>query len=150
MQRLIRDLLTLSALEKLTSRSVTRRLSMWRAALKRYSRRRRLCPPAGVIELECATHAMLARKRKGTLQCLCQPGRQRRALYPGRWAYLHRLAAARFRSGICGEDDGLVLPVHSRLTERFYRVDRDAPETGGTGLGLAIVSTSRAATRAIC
>lgn len=142
MQRLIQDLLTLSALE--TGAPILHEEPVDVASLLGEIQQEAQVVSAGrhTIELECSTHARLLGNGKELYSAFANLAINAVRYTP---AGGHIRIKWRQRGGVVEyvvEDDGIgIAPEHiPRLTERFYRVDRGrSRETGGTGLGLAIV-----------
>lgn len=142
MQRLIQDLLTLSALE--TGAPVQHEEPVDVVDLLGEVVQEAEAVSAGrhTIALECATHARLLGNAKELYSVFANLAINAVRYTP---AGGHIRIGWRQRGAVVDyvvEDDGIgIAPEHiPRLTERFYRVDRGrSRETGGTGLGLAIV-----------
>ncbi|MBL8459960.1 MAG: phosphate regulon sensor histidine kinase PhoR [Zoogloea sp.] len=142
MQRLIQDLLTLSALE--ADEPIRHEEAVDVAALLEEVQQEAQVVSAGrhVIELECATHACLLGNAKELYSAFANLAINA-VRYTPAGGHIH--ISWRQRGSVVEyavKDDGIgIAPEHiPRLTERFYRVDRGrSRETGGTGLGLAIV-----------
>jgi len=142
MQRLIQDLLTLSALE--ADEPIRHEEAVDVAALLEEVQQEAQVVSGGrhVIELECATHACLLGNAKELYSAFANLAINA-VRYTPAGGHIH--ISWRQRGSVVEyavKDDGIgIAPEHiPRLTERFYRVDRGrSRETGGTGLGLAIV-----------
>lgn len=142
MQRLIQDLLTLSALE--TGAPMLQEEPVDVALLLEEVQQEAEVVSGGrhVIELDCATHARLLGNAKELYSAFANLAINAVRYTP---AGGHICIGWRQRGSVVEytvADDGIgIAPEHiPRLTERFYRVDRGrSRETGGTGLGLAIV-----------
>ena len=151
MQRLVEDLLTLSALESSPPPPMEEPIEMRQLLERLGAEARALSDGRHRIEVEGEDGIDLAGQREGALQRIRQPRVQRDPLYaraaaPCAFAGTARDDGAAFDV----EDTGIgIAPEHiPRLTERFYRVDRGrSRETGGTGLGLAIVKHALVAPR---
>lgn len=142
MQRLIQDLLTLSALE--TGEPILHEEPVDVAMLLE-----EVCQEAELvssgrhkIELDCGSHARLLGNAKELYSAFANLAINAVRYTPAgghiRVGWHQRGAVVEYKV----EDDGIgIAQEHiARLTERFYRVDRGrSRETGGTGLGLAIV-----------
>jgi two-component system, OmpR family, phosphate regulon sensor histidine kinase PhoR len=142
MQRLIQDLLTLSALE--TGAPMLQEEPVDVAMLLEEVQQEAEVVSGGrhVVELECTTHACLLGNAKELYSAFANLAINAVRYTP---AGGHIRIGWRQRGSVVEytvADDGIgIAPEHiPRLTERFYRVDRGrSRETGGTGLGLAIV-----------
>jgi two-component system phosphate regulon sensor histidine kinase PhoR len=142
MQRLIQDLLTLSALE--TGAPMPQEEPVDVALLLEEVQQEAEVVSGGrhVIELDCATQARLLGNAKELYSAFANLAINAVRYTP---AGGHIRIGWRQRGSVVEyvvADDGIgIAPEHiPRLTERFYRVDRGrSRETGGTGLGLAIV-----------
>ncbi len=142
MQRLIQDLLTLSALE--TGAPMLQEEPVDVASLLEEVQQEAEVVSGGRhdIELECTTHACLLGNAKELYSAFANLAINAVRYTP---AGGHIRISWRQRGSVVEysvADDGIgIAPEHiPRLTERFYRVDRGrSRETGGTGLGLAIV-----------
>lgn len=142
MQRLIQDLLTLSALE--TGAPILHEEPVDVATLLKEIQQEAQVVSGGrhTISLDCSTHARLLGNSKELYSALMNLAINAVRYTPAgghiRLTWRQRGAVVEYMV----EDDGIgIAPEHiPRLTERFYRVDRGrSRETGGTGLGLAIV-----------
>lgn len=142
MQRLIQDLLTLSALE--TGAPVQHEEPVDVVALLEEVRQEAAAVSGGrhSIELECTTGARLLGNAKELYSSFANLAINAVRYTPAgghiRISWRQRGAVVEYTV----EDDGIGIAAEHipRLTERFYRVDRGrSRETGGTGLGLAIV-----------
>lgn len=142
MQRLIQDLLTLSALE--SGAPVAHEEPVDIVGLLEEVRQEASVVSAGrhTIDLECPPKAHLLGNAKELYSVFANLAINAVRYTP---AGGHIRISWRQRGAVVDysvEDDGIgIAPEHiPRLTERFYRVDRGrSRETGGTGLGLAIV-----------
>jgi two-component system, OmpR family, phosphate regulon sensor histidine kinase PhoR len=142
MQRLIQDLLTLSALE--AGAPMLQEEPVDVAMLLEEVQQEAEVVSGGrhVVELECSTHACLLGNAKELYSAFANLAINAVRYTP---AGGHIRIGWRQRGSVVEytvADDGIgIAPEHiPRLTERFYRVDRGrSRETGGTGLGLAIV-----------
>lgn len=142
MQRLIQDLLTLSALE--TGSPVPHEEPVDVAGLLEEVRQEAEVVSAGrhTIDLDCQTRAHLLGNPKELYSVFANLAINAVRYTP---AGGHIRIGWRRRGAVVDysvEDDGIGIAAEHipRLTERFYRVDRGrSRETGGTGLGLAIV-----------
>lgn len=142
MQRLIEDLLTLSALETGTPLPVDDQvdaIGLVRSVLQdaellsagRHAISAELGGPAHIIGCQKELHSALANLASNAVRYTPDGGSIRLV-----WELTEDGAV------FAVEDTGIGIDTQhlSRLTERFYRVDRGrSRETGGTGLGLAIV-----------
>ena len=142
MQRLIQDLLTLSALE--VDEPIRHEEAVDVAALLEEVKQEAQVVSGGrhVIELECSTRACLLGNAKELYSAFANLAINAVRYTPagGSIRISWRLRGSGGEYSV--KDDGIgIAPEHiPRLTERFYRVDRGrSRETGGTGLGLAIV-----------
>ncbi len=142
MQRLIQDLLTLSALE--VDEPIRHEEAVDVANLLEEVQQEAQVVSGGrhTIELDCSTHARLLGNAKELYSAFANLAINAVRYTP---AGGHIRISWRQRGSVVEyvvKDDGIgIAPEHiPRLTERFYRVDRGrSRETGGTGLGLAIV-----------
>ena len=142
MQRLIQDLLTLSALE--ADEPIRHEEAVDVADLLEEVQQEAQVVSGGrhTIELDCSTHARLLGNAKELYSAFANLAINAVRYTP---AGGHIRISWRQRGSVVEyavKDDGIgIAPEHiPRLTERFYRVDRGrSRETGGTGLGLAIV-----------
>ncbi|MDD3352466.1 phosphate regulon sensor histidine kinase PhoR [Zoogloea sp.] len=142
MQRLIQDLLALSALE--AGAPILQEEPVDVPGLLEEIRQEAEVVSAGrhTIELDCSTPARLLGNAKELHSAFANLAINAIRYTP---AGGHIRISWRQRGSLVEyavEDDGIgIAPEHlPRLTERFYRVDRGrSRETGGTGLGLAIV-----------
>lgn len=142
MQRLIEDLLALSALETGAPAPVEERVDAVELVTSVHREATLLSGDRHRIALVLEGGGVLLGSRK-ELYSACA----NLAINAVRYTPTGGHIEIGWRSGACGgaywvEDDGIGIdPEHlPRLTERFYRVDRGrSRETGGTGLGLAIV-----------
>ena len=142
MQRLVEDLLTLSALESSPPPPMEETVDM-RALLARMgAEARALSAGRHRIEIEAEEGLDLVGSEKELASAFGN-------LVSNAVRYTPRDGAVRLRwhrtdegAAFDVQDTGIGIPAEhiARLTERFYRVDRGrSRETGGTGLGLAIV-----------
>lgn len=142
MQRLIQDLLTLSALE--ADEPIRHEEAVDVADLLEEVQQEAQVVSGGrhTVELDCSTHARLLGNAKELYSAFANLAINAVRYTP---AGGHIRISWRQRGSVVEyavKDDGIgIAPEHiPRLTERFYRVDRGrSRETGGTGLGLAIV-----------
>ena len=142
MQRLIQDLLTLSALESGAPAAQDETVDI--VGLLEEVRQEASVVSAGrhTIELACPPRAHMLGNAKELYSVFANLAINAVRYTP---AGGHIRISWRQRGAVVDysvEDDGIgIAPEHiPRLTERFYRVDRGrSRETGGTGLGLAIV-----------
>jgi two-component system phosphate regulon sensor histidine kinase PhoR len=142
MQRLVEDLLTLSALESSPPPPMEERIDMASLTSRLAAEARALSGGRHRIEVEDAVPLDLVGSEKEIASAFGN-------LVSNAIRYTPNAGAVRLRWRETGEgaefvveDTGIgIAPEHiPRLTERFYRVDRGrSRETGGTGLGLAIV-----------
>jgi two-component system phosphate regulon sensor histidine kinase PhoR len=142
MERLVEDLLTLSALESSPPPPLEERIEMAPLLERLGAEARALSGGRHAIEVDAETGVDLVGSEKevssafgnlvsNAIRYTPEGGRVRLAWH-----------ATPEGASFDVEDSGIgIAPEHiSRLTERFYRVDRGrSRETGGTGLGLAIV-----------
>ncbi|KAB2970489.1 phosphate regulon sensor histidine kinase PhoR [Zoogloea sp.] len=142
MQRLIQDLLTLSALE--SDAPILQEEAVDVASLLEEVLQEARVVSAGRhrIDLDCGTHARLLGNAKELYSAMANLAINAVRYTPegGRIQISWRQRGSVVEYAV--KDDGIgIAPEHiPRLTERFYRVDRGrSRETGGTGLGLAIV-----------
>ena len=142
MQRLIQDLLTLSALE--ADEPIRHEEAVDVANLLEEVQQEARVVSGGrhTIELDCSTHARLLGNAKELYSAFANLAINAVRYTPAggniRISWRQRGSVVEYAV----KDDGIgIAPEHiPRLTERFYRVDRGrSRETGGTGLGLAIV-----------
>jgi two-component system phosphate regulon sensor histidine kinase PhoR len=142
MQRLIQDLLTLSALESGAPAAQDETVDI--VGLLEEVRQEASVVSAGrhTIELACPPRAHMLGNAKELYSVFANLAINAVRYTPAgghiRIRWQRRGAVVDYSV----EDDGIgIAPEHiPRLTERFYRVDRGrSRETGGTGLGLAIV-----------
>lgn len=142
MQRLIEDLLTLSALETGAPAAVEEMVDAVELVTAVHREAQMLSAGRHTIELIIDGGGVLLGSRK-ELYSACANLAINAVRYTPSGGHIE----IGWHSGPVGgaywvEDDGIGIdPEHlPRLTERFYRVDRGrSRETGGTGLGLAIV-----------
>lgn len=144
MQRLIEDLLTLSALEtsgivhsdeRVEVRPLLETLRTEAEALSNGRHEISLCDQGPAILLGCGNELRSAMGNLVSNAIRYTPAGGKIAI---RWEVGQDGQGARF--SVADTGIGVSAQHLPRLTERFYRVDRSrSRETGGTGLGLAIV-----------
>jgi two-component system phosphate regulon sensor histidine kinase PhoR len=142
MQRLIQDLLTLSALESDAPILVEEPVDMASLLQEVLQEARAVSAGRHRIDFDCGTHARLLGNAKELYSAMANLAINAVRYTPegGRIQISWRQRGSVVEYAV--KDDGIgIAPEHiPRLTERFYRVDRGrSRETGGTGLGLAIV-----------
>jgi two-component system phosphate regulon sensor histidine kinase PhoR len=143
MQRLIEDLLTLSALETGSPPPSEERVSMAELLAEVVDEAKALSGGRHQIELEAASGGFLLGSRSELRSVMGNLASNAVRYTPanGRVRISWKIGAdGGGVFSVC--DNGMGIESHhiARLTERFYRVDRGrSSETGGTGLGLAIV-----------
>jgi two-component system phosphate regulon sensor histidine kinase PhoR len=142
MQRLIEDLLTLSALESSTAPEDEQAIEVQPFVEKLAEEARALSGNRHKVGVRVAGNCRLAGSAKELHSAFSNLVSNAVRYTPegGAVTLFWRLEGARGVFGV--EDTGIgVEPRHiPRLTERFYRVDQGrSRDTGGTGLGLAIV-----------
>lgn len=143
MQRLIEDLLTLSALESGGPASSQERVELEPMLRSVLDEAQALSAGAHQIELSIETPSVLAGCANELRSAFSNLAGNAVRYTPegGRIDLIWRVSDDGNGEFIVA-DTGIGIPVQHlpRLTERFYRVDRSrSRETGGTGLGLAIV-----------
>ena len=142
MQRLVEDLLTLSALESSPPPPLEERIEM-RALLERLgAEARALSGGRHRIEIESEASADLLGSEKELTSAFGNLVSNAIRYTPEKGTVRLAWRATAEGAAFDVEDTGIGIAAEhiARLTERFYRVDRGrSRETGGTGLGLAIV-----------
>ena len=142
MQRLIEDLLTLSALESSTSLASEAKITMARLVDALAEEARALSGGRHNIIIDSVMPGWLEGNEQ-ELRSAFGNIISNAIRYTPQSGAIHLSWTARVGEGVFSvRDSGIGIDPHHipRLTERFYRVDSSrSRETGGTGLGLAIV-----------
>ena len=142
MQRLVEDLLTLSALESAPPPSLEETVHMGPLLDRLGAEARALSNGRHRIGIEAAAAFDLLGSEKELASAFGNLVSNAVRYTPEGGAVTLRWAATDDGAAFEVQDTGIgIAPEHlPRITERFYRVDRGrSRETGGTGLGLAIV-----------
>jgi two-component system phosphate regulon sensor histidine kinase PhoR len=142
MERLVEDLLTLSALESSPPPAMEEPIDMRALAERLGADARALSGGRHTIEVSADTGVSLVGSEKEISSALGNLVSNAVRYTPAGGIVRLRWHATPDGADFDVEDTGIgIAPEHlPRLTERFYRVDRGrSRETGGTGLGLAIV-----------
>lgn len=142
MQRLVEDLLTLSALESAPPPPMEDLVDMVALSARLGAEARALSGGRHRIEVESAAPIDLVGSEKELASAFGNLVSNAIRYTPNSGVVRMRWRAADEGAEFVVEDTGIGIPAEHipRLTERFYRVDRGrSRETGGTGLGLAIV-----------
>ena len=142
MQRLVEDLLTLSALESAPPPPMEDVVDMGALSARLGAEARALSGGRHRIEVEAAAPIDLVGSEKELASAFGNLVSTAIRYTPNAGVVRMRWREADDGAEFVVEDTGIGIPPEHipRLTERFYRVDRGrSRETGGTGLGLAIV-----------
>jgi two-component system phosphate regulon sensor histidine kinase PhoR len=142
MERLVEDLLTLSALESSPAPALEEAIDMAALAERLGAEARALSGGRHDVHVSAETGVNLVGSEKEIASALGNLVSNAVRYTPPGGTVALRWHATPEGADFDVEDTGIgIAPEHiPRLTERFYRVDRGrSRETGGTGLGLAIV-----------
>ena len=142
MQRLVEDLLTLSALESSPPPQMDEAVDMKQLLARLAAEARALSGGRHEIRLEAEDGLDLVGSEKELASAFGNLVSNAIRYTPQKGVVRLRWRRADEGAEFEVEDTGIGIPAEHipRLTERFYRVDRGrSRETGGTGLGLAIV-----------
>ena len=141
MQRIIDDLLAMSALESAPEPSLDQRIDMRRLLDRLRADAEALSGGRHRVSLESSGDCDLLGAENEIASALANLMTNAVRYTPAGGEIRMRWSASEYGASFAVADTGIgIEPEHiSRLTERFYRVDHGrSRETGGTGLGLAI------------